>query len=380
MGEITAHAAALKSLPELDGALGSAFDAVISPDLWPQTTEALAAALGGLAVCFHQFGGRSSRFQAPMSSRYRDMLTDFIGGGWGAHDLRAKRGWPKMRAGRDILVEDDMSSADERARLPIYNELFGAHDAELLSGVALRPEGQLWSLNLFRSARMGPGDAKDLARLKLAQPCLTRLLVLAETLSLAASRGALTALEHSATPAILLDGFGQVAELNGCAQAIMGRGLNVKNRRLVADQTRAQAALDALVAASICGDISRAGVGSGPVCLPRGSGSALLLEAVPCRGRMADAFGRPGALIVVTDPDRATEPSTRLLRELYKLTPREADVAALIGAGHDIGEASRRLGLRSSSVRQIVKMILLKTGLSRQAELALLTARLPRAP
>ena len=377
MGSIAAKSAALRARPDLDAAIVAAFDAVVSPELWPSATEGLARAAGGVAACFHQFGGLRSRFHAPMSGRYRDMLTEFIGDGWGGQDLRAKRGWPRMVAGLDVVLEDDMTTPEERGRLPIYNDLFRRHEVELLAGVALRRGGQLWSLNVLRPAAMGPYEAETVARMRLSQPYLTRLLTFAETLAVGASRGALGALEHAATAAILLDGSGQVAELNAPARALLGRGLAVRNRRLCTDDPAAQAALDALAAAATGGEVSRAGVGETAICIPREGRPALLVDAVPIRERMADAFGRAGAVLVVTDLERRAGPPAALLRRLYGLTAREAELAVLVGAGHDVAEIAQRLGLQASSVRQLVKVVLSKTGAGRQAELASLVSRLP---
>ena len=380
MESSAATSASLLARPELESALTGAFEAVLSPDLWPRVTEDLARALGGVAMCFHQFGGRRSRFDAPMSGRYRDMLAEFIDGAWAGQDLRAKRGWPRFVNGHEIAVEDEMSTPEERGRLPIYTDLFRRHEAEHLAGVALRRPGELWSLNILRPAAMGPYDADAVARLRLAQPYLVRLLAFAETLSQSAGRSALEALAHAATAAILLDGWGQVAELNGPAHALMGRGLTVRNRRLCADAPGAQAALDALAAAAISPETSRAGVGEAAVCIVRDGRPALLVDSIPVRERMADAFGRPGAILVVTDLERSPTPCTALVRRLYGLTEREAEVALRIGAGEDVGRIAVALGLRASSVRQLVKMALAKTGVARQAELAVLMSRLPAGP
>jgi DNA-binding CsgD family transcriptional regulator len=58
------------------------------------------------------------------------------------------------------------------------------------------------------------------------------------------------------------------------------------------------------------------------------------------------------------------------------LTAREADVAALISAGVDIGEAARRLGLAPGTARNYLKNAMRKLDVHSQVELAALVAEL----
>lgn len=375
--DIAGGAAQLQARPHLEAALVGAFDAVIAPEHWPSVTEALAEALGGVASCFHRLGAQQSRFDAPMSARYRDLLNDFVAGGWTGQDLRAQRGWPIARTGREVVVEDDVTTPEERARSPIYNELFRPHDLDFIAAAAIRPNGQIWTLNIMRTRKMGPHDAESIAQLHLARPYLSRLLVFAEAMAQAANRGALASLESSGTAAIMLDGVGQVAELNGPAHAVLGEGLAVRNRRLVTQQPKSQAALDALIAASLSPNVSRAGVADAPISIPRPHRAALLVDAIPARDQMIDAFGRRGVILMIRDLDQRPQPLPALLRRLYGMTPREAEVASLIGAGKSVGEVSDLVGLKQSSVRQLIKVVLAKAGVSRQAELVAALSRIP---
>ncbi|MCI3135241.1 helix-turn-helix domain-containing protein [Phenylobacterium aquaticum] len=61
---------------------------------------------------------------------------------------------------------------------------------------------------------------------------------------------------------------------------------------------------------------------------------------------------------------------------LFGLTDREADVAALLGEGASLDDAARRLEISEHTVRQHLKAVFGKVGVSRQAELVRIISRL----
>lgn len=364
--------------PELAAALGTCFDAVANPELWPGATESLTAAMGALGACFNMHGADADRrWLAPMSSRYRDMLGEFLADGWAEHDLRGQRGWPLLKRSKLIVLDNQITTPDERAKTPIYAELFRRHDLDTFAAIGIPTSDQLWVLNLARSKAMGDFDIADGEEMARLAPLLGRLLSFAQSLSGAAATGAMAALEDTATAAILVDWTGRVVEVNAPARELIGAGLSIRAGRLVAERPDAQAVLDGAVAAAISPETERFGAGGGPVMLPKVTGGGLTIDAYPIRAAMADAFGRNGALLILSDPARRPRPSDRLLRELYGLTQREAQVAALIAAGDGAAEISETLGLKASSVRQVIKVLLWKAGARRQSELVAMFARLP---
>jgi DNA-binding CsgD family transcriptional regulator len=359
----------------IGAALETCFEAVLTPDLWPVVTEELTRSLGALGSCFHMNGvSGERRFLAPMSRRYRDMLGEFQAGGWAEHDLRGQRGWPMLQRGAPLILEQHVTSPAQRGRLPIYRELFQRHDLEMFAGVGFRSGGQQWTFNLVRSERMGGYEGDAAAELSRLAPHLRRVLDFAAAMAGATTNGAMTALEETATAAMLLDWSGRVAVMNESARAIIGRGLSLAGGRLTADWPGAQPALDALVAASLAVD---AGPGFGPVAAPGPDGAVLMVEAVPARRGLTDAFGRTGALILITDPNRRPRPASKVLRSAFGLTAREAEVALGLAAGEGVAEIGEALGLKASSVRQVLKALFWKTGTRRQSQLVAMLARLP---
>ena len=75
------------------------------------------------------------------------------------------------------------------------------------------------------------------------------------------------------------------------------------------------------------------------------------------------------ALVLIIDPEDEPEPSSALLRRLYRLTDAEADVALRMIHGADLKEISEELSLSLTTVRTHLQHIFDKTDTHRQAEL-----------
>jgi DNA-binding CsgD family transcriptional regulator len=176
----------------------------------------------------------------------------------------------------------------------------------------------------------------------------------------------------------LLDRAGRVAECSsGFARVLRtGRVLGVRRSRLVGIAPQHRSLVERFVASAI-----RAGITDAPpapvrlasIDAPRG----LILRALPLTA-MADAFAifHPVALITVTDLDQPVRASRHDLMVLFDLTPREADVAASVGEGNAIAKVAASLAISEHTVRQHLKAVFGKLGITRQAELAGMIARL----
>jgi DNA-binding CsgD family transcriptional regulator len=109
-----------------------------------------------------------------------------------------------------------------------------------------------------------------------------------------------------------------------------------------------------------------------PDC-PRG----IILRAVPLaeQNDVFDVF-RPAALITLTDLDQPCRVLRQELVALFGLTEREADVTALVCEGVTTEKAAHQLAISEYTVRQHLKAVFGKIGVSRQAELVAIVSRL----
>lgn len=84
---------------------------------------------------------------------------------------------------------------------------------------------------------------------------------------------------------------------------------------------------------------------------------------------------KPAAMILIVDPDDASDGIEHRLTSLFNLTPAEARVACAIGKGEALGTVARSLGVLPSTVRTHLHHVFAKTDTRRQAELVRLIAR-----
>ena len=123
------------------------------------------------------------------------------------------------------------------------------------------------------------------------------------------------------------------------------------------------------------------GAGRAPVFLslsrPSGKRPLSVLIRSLSQNRDASASDWPVAVVFVSDPDQRLDLDPTGVKYLYGLTPAEAAVASLVGAGQSVLEAARRLGVQTNTVRMQLKQVYAKTGARRQSALVYLIMKGP---
>ena len=113
--------------------------------------------------------------------------------------------------------------------------------------------------------------------------------------------------------------------------------------------------------------------------MPRPSGAKALEVIVSPVPRNNDRIGLSGAAAVlfVSDPESCRKAPFDALRQLYGLTPAEAELAAALAKGQSLTDFAEETGRRVQTVRTTAKLVFAKTETTRQAELV---ARLLNGP
>lgn len=105
----------------------------------------------------------------------------------------------------------------------------------------------------------------------------------------------------------------------------------------------------------------------GSTAISRSNGQrAVLVHVLPLKEGYA---GQTGAIVIVVDPERQPEPSTRFLQRTFKLTQAEAEVAQLIMEGEGLRYVADKLAVSLPTVRTHLQHVFDKTGVHRQAAL-----------
>ena len=181
--------------------------------------------------------------------------------------------------------------------------------------------------------------------------------------------------------AVALDRAGAISDCTAAAETTLAQsdGLTRADGRLSARAPREAERLERLLALAL--DAQRNGTGASSLLVERGGGGTPPW-LVTLRPTFAD-YGGIGAtqtgVQVRWREFRPALPDGARLQLVLDLSPREAEVLALLVAGHSLESAACRLGISRNTARVHLQAIFAKTRTTRQAELLQLCARLEAA-
>ncbi|MCP1651175.1 PAS domain-containing protein [Pseudomonas sp. GD04087] len=177
-------------------------------------------------------------------------------------------------------------------------------------------------------------------------------------------------LDQHPTPLWLLEGNARVLYANQAAQQRLGQRAGLFQEVFGRLHCRQH---DAKLQALVRHAAPRSGKGkAGWLPLGDGSGQELLVTPVPAEANFNQPFQRPLVLLALLDAHR----QSRLLGELFGLTPAEQRLGALLVRGLAPEQCAEQLGTSINTVRSQLRALFRKTHTSRQAELVSLLVRL----
>ncbi|MBS0360114.1 MAG: helix-turn-helix transcriptional regulator, partial [Proteobacteria bacterium] len=269
----------------------------------------------------------------------------------------------------------DHYTTEEIARDPYYAEFLHPRGFGWHAVACLREGERPLTISLKRRLNQGPFQRADLTRISRVLPYLRAGAYAAQMALGFRFKDHLDALLADGHGGILLNDEGLVLAMN--AAVTQGDGLSVVEGRLRAAYPAEQGALDRAVAIAV----SRAPPHELPppsaAILHRPSGRRPLVVRV---ARLYDAPSNPvvdaRALVSIVDTSLQRPPTGQLLRDLFGLTPKEAELAVLLGAGHSLNTAAELSRITEAHARQRLKIVFQKTETTRQSELIALLLRL----
>lgn len=276
------------------------------------------------------------------------------------------------------FVDENADSAEFR------RAYLDAAAGDQILGVDLRAaSGFEARIRITRDRSRADFERSDREALQRVVPHLRTALRLYERLAaIGAEQGVFQgAIEQMAVATIILDHGGRILRTNARADSLLAQadGLARSGDRLLIGGREEQKALDGLLRA-LNAESDPDTVPALRLRVERPSGGPVIaIVAQPIAG---PAFLRGGAAaavaLFVTEPGSRTGPSPETIRDLFQLTPAEAQLAATLANGASLIDAADRLGVTHNTVRGHLRAIFAKTGVRRQSQLVhLLNARLP---
>jgi DNA-binding CsgD family transcriptional regulator len=216
--------------------------------------------------------------------------------------------------------------------------------------------------------------------LRLLAPHLRRAAAISRILDDTAERAATfeAALDAAQAGAILVRGDMRIVHANAAADTMLRGGDPIRSAdgRLQLAEAVAPGHLEAAVEAASEGaaTLGRRGIG-----IPaRGAdGSPLVAHVMPLETRSGNKIDAD-AVVFIADTGGAEPLPSESLERLYGLTPAEARIFELIGAGQAPAAIAATLGIAPSTVKTHLLRVFDKTGVNRQVDLVKLVTGLSR--
>ncbi len=351
---------------------------VLQPETWPVALANAVSLLGGdhailftnresaAAIPFGVYAGLSEqdieRFASPVAKRLCQPMEQLLIPG-------------------TVTSSADCFSDPEFERSEFYNEIIRpANGFYSLSFQEERPD-LAFHFSICRPRGLGTFTTDEAHELEILLPHMTVALQLRQRLQISEyrSRGLAEALSGLDEGAIILDRSNRPLIVNARAARILeqGDGLSFASGRL-------RASTDALTD-KLCDAIAVAGASTTkegqrlhlPRLAPR---LPLLLNVIPVWRLQAheSGLGAPSVLIFIREPDIRPDIDRTALEDIFRLTPRESEIAALLADGASAGVIATKLDLTVGTVRFNLKRVFRKTGTHSQTALVALARSFSR--
>lgn len=331
--------------------------------------EDVAALLDG--EMFHLFN--FTRPEAPdmiVSDDRAAIYADYLANGWHEQDIWSHTAAKIARHGR--VLTDGILTHEIRRRAPFYQEFCTKWGIGNFTAWTFDLAGERWSYTLMGRAGQGaaPIDGDIYKRFIEAAD---RAALLATATEKVRAFGIAQGLELGGRPTIVLDHNGRVSFLTQTAEMLLGQGFRIRHDRLEGEHPDTDLAFRQLAreASSSRRSMLR------NFLIQRDDGRKPIV-VMPVHVRDRGLHGLPGTriILIMTDLELPLKEQAISLQELFALTRREAELAALLANSVTLIEAARRMRIEFNTARQMLKSVFAKVGVHRQAELVGLLTRL----
>jgi len=233
--------------------------------------------------------------------------------------------------------------------------------------------GERVSLTLKRRVGFGPYEPQDICLLNSLLAKLQAAYRVGQRVLEAEAAGMVCLLQERGD-VFEIDSWGRVIRQNAATvEDKHGKdgtsfGLNVRNGRLLTTDRLEQPSLDHAMATAVRFQKPALAAITGA------QGTRHFVQIIPVMGKDRDVFAAAAAIATVLGSARPVR--SQEIRNLFRLTGREAQIAALLLEGFDLKEIAERLNLRIGTARNHLKKVFEKSGTRRQGELVALLSKL----
>lgn len=332
--------------------------------------EIASEVTGGDGAAMFPISGRLPLL--PHCRRIAESLSTYVSDGWINRDERYRSLSTIVKKG--VATDLDFMTVEELDRHPYYQEFLARHGLRWFAGVLVSSGNDRWCLSIQRSIKTGPFSREEQLQLAKLSASLSSAAAIARAVGFSAAKVALEAFELSGTAIVLLNRAGEAIRLNRCAEQLLGNGLRVEKKKLLADTRSATEALDRALHRLIWLNLGAALMP--PVRLQRDGKQPLLAYPLKLSSMSENIFADAQALLVLVDLENHERPPEANLQSLFGLSLAESRLASRVATGEPIDKVADELQISKETARNHLKSIFAKTGVHRQAEFVALLASL----
>jgi DNA-binding CsgD family transcriptional regulator len=345
-----------------DDLVDKVYEAALVPELWDTVLDNVASRVGSVGGLL--FTANSQRTGWVGSSIMRPLYADFVKDGFATKNPRPQRAIAKNHAG--FVRDHDLFTPDEMDRDPAYTYMRSKGVGWCTGTVVQAPTGDLVVFSWERWFKDGPFNAETITALDPLRAHLARAALISGRLGLERARAAAEALGLLGLPAAVLSRTHRLLAANKLLEKLIPRVVQDRQPRIGLVNRRA----DAMLGQSLLQLQSHDDGQVRSILIAATSEQpASIVHVVPVRGVANDVFAAASCVLVITAVVQPEIASAQVIQGLYDLTPAEARIARGIAAGKTVDDLATEAGLASGTVRQQLKSVFSKTGVSRQAEL-----------
>lgn len=349
-------------------------DAVIDPAMWPVLMQDICTASSAMGACLLQSDVRTP--DVPMTESAREYFKSYFDNHYNENDIRATRAVPLLLAGRQAVSDQDIfTSETEMLRDPLYAHL-NSFGLRWFTAVGFFAGPALWGFSIQRTIGEGAFEESEKAALANLSQRLTETATLSTSVGRVVLSNVTNALAFIKRPAIALDRFGSVLDVNPVAEVILGSDdVNVVGQRLVIRDKRAQSAFNAFLdRLRTATDLDALAVA--PIVIRREGKLPVVMRFLSVDGAARSPFLGARAILIFSGFDESEAEQIAMLRQAFQLTPSEARISLCLAAGKSLEEAAQEMAIAQETARSHLKSVFRKTGTHRQGELIALVGRL----
>ena len=371
----------LRDEAQVNHMVGRIYEAALNPAQWRSVLDELRGALNGAAFQLYTIDSETKELVQQWDCGLPRQFTD---------EYRAY--YSKLSERNDLLLRNpglsviyDRMFFDEAEmdRSEMYRWRAGFGFRYFIGGQLLRTDSTLSMAALQRSRRQGHVTQLEIEAFAAFRPHLSRALRIQGRVAALEqeSSSAWAAIEDASFGIVVLTADRRIWRCNREAERIMAEGGEIDGQggRLAARRAIDNAALQRLIAGAVETAHGRGRDGGGSMALAKRAGArpyAVLVAPVPESAPSLSLAG-PAVVVLLTDPDHAPETPAQLLRRVYGLTRKEAQLALALAGGASLADAAESLRIAEGTARCHLAAIFARTGIHRQAELVRLILSLP---